>query len=44
MQIATRVTDEEKQKLEKYCKENDISIAKLIRQALKLYFEQIEKK
>ena len=31
MQIATRVSEEEKQKLEEYCKENDISIAKLIR-------------
>ena len=36
-QIATRVSEEEKQELEKYCQEHDIKISQLIRWAIKEY-------
>lgn len=38
-QIATRVTEEEKQELEKYCREHDIKISQLIRKAIKDYLK-----
>lgn len=37
MQIAARVSEEEKQELELYCKKHDITVAKLIRKAVKEY-------
>lgn len=39
-QIAARVTDEEKQELELYCRENDIKLSQLIRKAVKEYLEK----
>lgn len=39
-QIAARVTEEEKQELENYCKEHDIKLSQLIRWAIKEYLEQ----
>lgn len=36
-QIAARVTDEEKELLEQYCKDHDIKISQLVRWAVKDY-------
>lgn len=41
-QLATRVTQEEKAALEKYCKEHDITLSQLIRWAIKEYIENNE--
>ena len=38
-QLATRVTQEEKEALEEYCKEHDITLSQLIRWAIKEYIE-----
>ena len=42
-QIASRVSEEEKQELEQYCKEHDIKISQLIRKAIKEYMERENK-
>lgn len=39
-QIATRIPDEEKEFIEVFCEENDISISQLIRRAIKEYIER----
>ena len=35
--IATRVKDEEKARIDEFCKENDMSVSQLIRKAIKEY-------
>lgn len=40
VQIATRVTEEEKRELEQYCKSHDIKISQLIRWAIKDYMDK----
>lgn len=39
-QIATRVSEQEKQEIEAYCKQHDIKISQLIRWAIKAYIEK----
>lgn len=39
-QIAARISEEEKQELEKYCREHDIKLSQLIRWAIKEYIEK----
>lgn len=39
LQIATRISEEEKKELLKYCEERDIKISQLIRWAIKEYIE-----
>ena len=36
-QIGTRLPEEEKERVEEYCKKRDISVAQLIRRAIKEY-------
>ena len=40
IQIAARVSEEEKAELEKYCQEHDIKISQLIRWALRDYLDK----
>ena len=40
VQIATMVTEEDKEFIEAFCQEEDISIAQLIRKAIKEYIEK----
>lgn len=37
IQVATRITEEEKQALEIYCKQQDISLAKMLKRAINMY-------
>lgn len=39
-QIATRVPDEEKEFIEAFCRENDMSVSRLIRIAVKEYIDR----
>ena len=39
IQIASRIDEEEKQAIVKYCDENDITVSQLIRKAIKEYLE-----
>lgn len=39
-QVAARVTEEEKDALVKYCEDNDIPMAQVIRKAIKEYLEK----
>lgn len=39
-QIAARVTEDEKKKIEEYCKEHDVKISQLIRWAVKEYINK----
>lgn len=39
-QIATRVSEQEKQEIEKFCQEHDIKISQLIRWAIKDYIDK----
>lgn len=43
-QIAARLSNEEKNKLEQYCKDRDIKISQLIRWAIKDYIEKNQAK
>ncbi len=43
-QIAMRVSEEEKEKLQKYCKDKGMTISGLIRIALDQYFKDQNKK
>ena len=43
-QIAARVSEEEKEALEKYCEEHDIKLSQLIRWAIKNYISDNETK
>lgn len=38
--IATRVKDEEKARIDEFCKENDMSVSQLIRKAIKEYMDK----
>ena len=38
-QIAIRITQEEKERLEAYCEKNDITISYIVRQALRKFME-----
>lgn len=38
--IATRVKDEEKARIDEFCKENDMSVSQLIRKAIKEYMNK----
>ena len=38
--IATRVKDEEKKRIDAFCKENDMSVSQLIRKAIKEYMNK----
>lgn len=38
-QLATRIDEQEKKKLEEYCKTHDIKLSQLIRWAIKEYLE-----
>lgn len=40
IQIAARVSEEEKAELEQYCQEHDIKISQLIRWAIKDYLDK----
>ena len=42
VQIATRVTEEEKKEIEQYCKKHDIKVSQLIRWAIKDYMDKNE--
>lgn len=39
-QIATRISDEEKEFIEAFCQENDMSISQLIRKAIREYIDK----
>ena len=38
--ISVRLSEEEKEKIEKFAKENDLSLSQVIRKALKEFFEK----
>ena len=40
--IATRVKDEEKERIAEFCKENDICVSQLIRKAIKEYMDKVK--
>lgn len=42
VQIAARVSEDEKQRLEQYCKGHDIKMSQLIRWAVKDYLDKAE--
>lgn len=38
--IATRITEEEKQKIEKFAKEHDLTLSQILRKAIKEFMEK----
>lgn len=38
--IATRITEEEKQKIEKFAKEHDLTLSQILRKAIKEFMER----
>ncbi len=38
--IATRVKDDEKKRIDEFCQENDMSVSQLIRKAIKEYMDK----
>lgn len=43
-QIATRITEEEKQKIEKFAKEHDLTLSQILRKAIKEFMEKEQSK
>ena len=39
LQVAARITEEEKQRLAEYCKRNELNMSQVIRKAIKEYLE-----
>lgn len=44
VQIATRITEEEKEKLQRFANRNDLSIAQVLRRMVKEFLEKQENK
>ena len=43
LQVAARITEEEKQRLVEYCEKNELNMSQVIRKAIKDYLEQQKK-